>query len=131
MGRRNAELRIDDPGRLEFNAARHAAVAEPRSVLARVVEVERSNMNSDLRNKLSALHSELSRTSSVDPQAQALLVTLLDDITRLLGTSVQPAEEDAPLTERLDGLAVQFEAEHPALSTAVRRVVDALGKAGI
>lgn len=88
-------------------------------------------MNSDLRNKLSALHSELSRTSSVDPQAQALLVTLLDDITRLLGTSVQPAEEDAPLTERLDGLAVQFEAEHPALSTAVRRVVDALGKAGI
>lgn len=100
-------------------------------MLARVVEVERSNMNSDLRNKLSALHSELSRTSSVDPQAQALLVTLLDDITRLLGTSVQPAEEDAPLTERLDGLAVQFEAEHPALSTAVRRVVDALGKAGI
>ena len=74
------------------------------------------------------------RTPSVDPQAQALLVSLLDDITRLLGTSaVKPVEaaDDAPLTERLDGLAVQFEAEHPALSTALRRVVDALGKAGI
>ena len=91
-------------------------------------------MNPDLREKLAALHSELSRTPSVDPQAQALLVSLLDDITRLLGTSsAKPVEanDDAPLTERLDGLAVQFEAEHPALSTALRRVVDALGKAGI
>jgi hypothetical protein len=91
-------------------------------------------MNSDLREKLAALHSELSRTTSVDPQAQALLVTLLNDITRLLGKpSVDSADasDDAPLTERLDGLAVQFEAEHPALSTALRRVVDALGKAGI
>lgn len=92
-------------------------------------------MNTDLREKLAALHAELARTNAVDPHARELLVTLLDDITRLLGSSSHPAqdtgEEDAPLTERLDGLAVQFEAEHPALSTALRRVVDALGKAGI
>ncbi len=91
-------------------------------------------MNSDLRNKLAALHTELARTSRVDPQARELLVVLLEDITRLLGASAQPADEseDAPaLRERLDGLAVQFEAEHPALSVALRRVVDALGKAGI
>ncbi|NLG76090.1 MAG: DUF4404 family protein [Xanthomonadaceae bacterium] len=90
-------------------------------------------MNSDLRSKLEALHTELTRTSNVDPQARALLVTLLDDITRLLGASSQPVDETehAPMSNRLEGLAVQFEAEHPALSTALRRVVDALGKAGI
>jgi hypothetical protein len=92
-------------------------------------------MNPDLRNKLAALHTELARTNSVDPQARDLLLTLLDDITRLLAASKQPAREDVsedgPLSERLDGLAVQFEAEHPALSAALRRVVDALAKAGI
>ncbi len=91
--------------------------------------------NSDLGNKLSELHAELARTNRVDPQARELLVTLLDDITRVLAASQQPAEEsgrEAPaLKETLDGLAVQFDAEHPALSTALRRVVDALGKAGI
>jgi hypothetical protein len=93
-------------------------------------------MNSDLRNQLAALHSELAKTSSVDPQSRELLVSLLSDITRLLGSSTAPGNtatpnDDQPLHERLDTLAVQFEAEHPALGTALRRVVDALGKAGI
>lgn len=91
-------------------------------------------MNSDLRTQLAALHSELARTSSVDPQSRELLVSILGDITRLLGaggTSSEAADEDRPLNERLDEVAVQFEAEHPALGTAIRRVVDALAKAGI
>lgn len=90
--------------------------------------------NSDLRNQLSALHAELARTSSVDPQSREMLVNLLGDITRLLGEPVPAnaeAEDDRPAQERLDHLAVQFEAEHPALGTAIRRVVDALAKAGI
>jgi hypothetical protein len=90
--------------------------------------------NPDLRNQLAALHSELARTSSVDPQSRELLVNLLGDITRLLGsTSATPQtdDDDRPLDERLETLAVQFEAEHPSLGTAIRRVVDALGKAGI
>jgi hypothetical protein len=92
------------------------------------------DMNSDLRTQLAALHSELARTSSVDPQSRELLVSILGDITRLLGTgatSGESAEEDRPINERLDEVAVQFEAEHPALGTAIRRVVDALAKAGI
>lgn len=90
--------------------------------------------NSDLGNKLSELHAELARTRRVDPQARQLLVALLDDITRLLDTtqrSPQESEDEPALPDRLEGLAVQFEAEHPALSTALRSVVDALGKAGI
>ena len=45
--------------------------------------------------------------------------------------SISDSDDDRPLEERLDALAIQFEAEHPALGTAIRRVVDALGKAGI
>jgi hypothetical protein len=88
--------------------------------------------NPDLRNQLAALHSELARTSSVDPQSRELLVNLLSDITRLLGSTTDAElDDDRPLDERLETLAVQFEAEHPSLGTAIRRVVDALGKAGI
>jgi hypothetical protein len=89
--------------------------------------------SSDLRNQLAALHSELARTSSVDPESRELLVNLLGDITRLLGPrgSISDPDDDRPLEERLDALAIQFEAEHPALGTAIRRLVDALGKAGI
>jgi hypothetical protein len=56
---------------------------------------------------------------------------LLGDITRLLQQSPQKTAAPQGLAERLDELAVQFEAEHPALGTAIREVVDTLGKAGI
>ena len=89
-------------------------------------------MDSELRDKLAALHSELARTSAVDPQARELLITLLGDITRLLRPDAA-VESDAQrsVTQRLDELAVEFEAEHPALGAALRQVVDTLAKAGI
>jgi hypothetical protein len=89
-------------------------------------------MDKELRERLGSLHTELARTSAVDPQSRELLITLLGDITRLLGPA-SSADVDAQRTvaERLDELAVQFEAEHPALGTAIRQVVDTLGKAGI
>ena len=77
------------------------------------------------------MHSELSRVDSVDPQSRTLLITLLGDITRLLENSGPDDAGQHNLAERLDELAVQFEAEHPSLGAALRRVVDALGKAGI
>jgi hypothetical protein len=49
----------------------------------------------------------------------------------LLDASGKPINEQHSLTDRLDEVAVQFEAEHPELGTAIRRVVDALAKAGI
>lgn len=89
-------------------------------------------MNAVLRQQIESLHAQLSQVRSVDPQARTLLITLLADITRLLEQSSGEApQEDYSLTQRLDELAVQFEAEHPSLGTALRRVVDALGKAGI
>jgi len=84
-----------------------------------------------LQDQLNALHTELARTRSVDPQTRELLIALLTDITRLLGQKPGTTIEQHSLTTRLDELAVQFEAEHPALSNAIRQVVDALSNAGI
>jgi hypothetical protein len=75
----------------------------------------------ELRKQLEALHGELGRTNSVDPQSRDLLL----DAESSGGT-----DHTSP-RERLHALAVQFEAEHPALGTAIRRVVDTLAKAGI
>ena len=87
-------------------------------------------MSADLRKQLEALHGELARTKTVDRDSQQLLITVLDDISRLLES--QPAlSPEQSMTDRLDEMAVRFEAEHPALGTAIRRVVDTLAKAGI
>jgi hypothetical protein len=86
-------------------------------------------VSTDLRKQLESLHGELARTNSVDRDSRDMLVTVLNDISRLL--EAQPVAGEQSLTERLDALAVQFEAEHPALGTAIRRVVDTLAKAGI
>lgn len=87
----------------------------------------------DLKEQLAALHATLERTKSVDAHTQELLMAVLSDVTRLLGapTADPLSNEDRPLTERLEELAVQFEADHPAVGTAVRQLIDALAKAGI
>lgn len=88
-------------------------------------------MATELKDRLAALHAELGSTRSIDdPELRQGLIELLGDITRLLGKPTTAGEQHS-LIEQLDGLAVQFEAEHPALGNAIRQVVDALGKAGI
>jgi len=87
-------------------------------------------VRTDLKDRLAALRAELAATQSIDPQLRPLLIELLGDITRLLGKPATAGEQHS-LIEHLDALAVQFEAEHPALGSALRQVVDALGKAGI
>jgi hypothetical protein len=88
-------------------------------------------VNSDLNKQLQSLHTELARTATINHESRELLVTVLNDISRLLDPSSPNPDSEHSLTERLDEVAVQFEAEHPTLSTAIRRVVDTLAKAGI
>jgi hypothetical protein len=99
------------------------------------------NVGKERAQQLARLAVDRARAGKLGMKRGELLSTLLADITRLLATT-RPAPSDSAtiqaerdrhsaLTERLDGFAVQFEAEHPALSAALRRVVDALGKAGI
>lgn len=88
-------------------------------------------MTTELKDRLAGLHAELGRTRAVDdPELRQRLIELLGDITRLLGKPASAGEQHS-LVEQLDALAVQFEAEHPALGSAIRQVVDALAKAGI
>ncbi len=82
----------------------------------------------NLRELLSQLHTRLGHAKSLDAESRRLLTTLSDDIERALGRA---SEETAPARNSLEGLAVRLEAEHPALATVMRQLVDALGKAGI
>jgi hypothetical protein len=94
--------------------------------------MEGSQVSQDIQQHILALHERLERLDnrSLEPRTRELLLLLLNDLTRLLGTS--PLDnEDQPLTERLEELAVRFEAEHPSVGNAVRQLIDALSKAGI
>jgi len=93
-----------------------------------------------LRDQLTRLHRELSGARRVDPQSRQLLVDIMHDITRLTEVSDGAAGANSPvaapaaaasLPDRIEGVAVQFEADHPALAASVRRFVDLLGKAGL
>lgn len=88
-------------------------------------------MSQDIQQHILALHERLERLDnrSLEPRTRELLMLLLNDLTRLLGASA--TDDDKPLTERLEELAVRFEGEHPAVGNAVRQLIDVLAKAGI
>ena len=89
-------------------------------------------MSQDIRQHILDLHARLERLDrdAIDSGTRQSLMLLLSELTRLLGAASLD-NEDHPLTERLEQLAVGFEAEHPAVGTAVRQLIDALAKAGI
>jgi hypothetical protein len=89
-------------------------------------------VSQDIQQHILALHDRLERLDrdSIEPRTRESLMLLLNDLTRLLGAASLDSE-DHPLGERLEQLAVNFEAEHPAVGTAVRQLIDALAKAGI
>jgi hypothetical protein len=89
-----------------------------------------SHMKPELREQLNTLHQELSVLRSLDTESRQLLLVLLSDISRLLDPNAPSDPEDSPV-ERLESLAAKFDADHPALSGAVRQLMDALAKAGI
>jgi hypothetical protein len=89
-------------------------------------------VSQDIQQHIVALHERLERLDgrSLEPRTRELLLLLLNDLTRLLGAPPID-DEDHPLTDRLEEIAVRFEAEHPSVGTAVRQLIDALAKAGI
>lgn len=90
-----------------------------------------------LRQLLARVHERLSSSSTIDPEARDMLVTVMQDIDGALGkgsaaasgsAGSAPAAATAP---RLEALAVQFEAEHPAIAQLLRQIGALLGQAGI
>jgi Domain of unknown function (DUF4404) len=90
-----------------------------------------------LRELLAQVHERLSASAAIDREARALLGTVMRDIERALGGGAAGAGGPAVLTPatahapRLESLAVEFEAGHPGLAALLRRLIDALVKAGI
>jgi Domain of unknown function (DUF4404) len=83
---------------------------------------------SDLRDLLTQLHARLGNAQSLNAEDRRLLGTVMSDIEKVLTTN-EPVRP--PSASGLEGLAVKFEADHPALAETLRRLVDALAKAGI
>jgi hypothetical protein len=95
-----------------------------------------------LREQLMKLHEELGVARRIDPRSQQLLGEIMEDIKRLMdldlrasvqaGASLPGRSAAAPtLPDRLEKIAVQFEADHPTLAASSRRLVDLLGKVGL
>ncbi len=88
-----------------------------------------------LQALLARVHERLSEAGSVDADSRALLGQVMGDIERALqgGRAAVPtvAATAETHTPRLEALAVQFEADHPALADGLRSLADLLGKAGI
>jgi hypothetical protein len=83
-----------------------------------------------LRERLAQLHTELANAHQQNPATRQSLGEILPDVKRMVD---QPAgaAADKSLTERLEKVAVQFEAEHPTLAASARRLIDLLNEVGI
>ncbi len=88
-------------------------------------------MNRDrLRQLMASLHRELGNAESVDAESRRQMDALIKDLDRVLDTS-PPALQDASVRDRLEELLLRFEAQHPAIATSMRQLIDTLAKAGI
>ena len=83
-----------------------------------------------LRERLAKLHAELANAHQQNPATRASLGEILPDVQRMMD---QPAgaSVDKSLRERLESVAVQFEAEHPTLAASARRLIELLNEVGI
>ena len=85
-----------------------------------------------LRERLAKLHAELANARGDDPATRQALEEILPDIKRMVerqGADALPP--DTSLPDRLERIAVRFEAQHPTLAASARRLVDLLAEVGI
>jgi hypothetical protein len=86
-----------------------------------------------LRERLAKLHAELADAHQQNPATRQSLGEILPDVKRMvdLPPDAAGATADKSLPERLERLAVRFEAEHPTLAASARRLIELLNEAGI
>jgi hypothetical protein len=77
-----------------------------------------------LQDHLAKLQREATEALRDNPQSRESLSGTMQDLNGL-------AETDESLPDRLERIAVQFEADHPTLAASARRLVDLLGEVGI
>jgi len=90
-----------------------------------------------LHDLAAKLHAELTAALQEDPKSRESLSEMMSDINRLIDNRLTDKGADTPastrrsLPDRLERIAVQFEAAHPTLAASARRLVDLLGEVGI
>jgi Domain of unknown function (DUF4404) len=85
-----------------------------------------------LHDLVAKLHAQLSDALRADPKSRESLSDMMQDINRLIDKPADsPSSPPGSLPDRLERIAVQFEADHPTLAASARRLVDLLGEVGI
>ena len=84
----------------------------------------------NLRDHLARLRAQLTDAPQADPEHKQSLNDAMQDIHRLIDKQAGAAA-DPSLPDRLEKIAVQFEADHPTLAASARRLVELLGEVGI
>jgi hypothetical protein len=86
-----------------------------------------------LRERLAKLHAELDNAHQEDPATRQSLGEILPDVKRIVDQPAGAADPavDRTLPDRLERVAVQFEADHPTLAASARRLIDLLSEVGI
>jgi hypothetical protein len=84
-----------------------------------------------LRELLAQVHERLRQAGSVDQDSRAMLATVMRDIERALNRGTPATAAKTGAVPRVEALAVQLEADHPALGQALRQLIDLLVKAGM
>lgn len=87
-------------------------------------------MSSDaLKKNLTTLHNKLAQSPKLDEQSRELLQKLMRDAERRAPNS--PASALSLERDRLEAVAVGFEAKHPELAASLREFMDLLVKGGL
>lgn len=93
-----------------------------------------------LQASLAELHGELSQVENVDPTTREMLVTIMQDIVKVLQTdsagpkdpTVDQEEASSPHgSDSLRKMVIEFEAEHPKLARTIGQIADGLASLGI
>jgi hypothetical protein len=85
-----------------------------------------------LRERLAKLHAELASAHQENPATRQSLGEILPDVKRMVDEPAGAADSvGKTLPDRLERVAVQFEAEHPTLAASARRLIDLLSEVGI
>jgi hypothetical protein len=82
-----------------------------------------------LREHAAKLHAEMTAALAANPESKQALSAALPEVHALSNTA--DSLPHATLPNRLESLAVQFEADHPTLAASARRLVELLAEVGI
>jgi hypothetical protein len=84
-----------------------------------------------LRTTVKELEDELHELDSIDDEARDVLRAAMEEIQVALQAASSTPLETHSVSERLNGVARDFESSHPTLAGIINRLIDGLGQMGI